>query len=65
MSNHYDVLIKGATIVDGSGAPAFEGNVAVKGERVVAVGDTAVAAAKTIDAAGLVACPNTVRIRND
>jgi len=60
MSNQYDVLIKGATIVDGSASPAYEGHVAVKGERIVAVGNTAGAAAKTIDGAGLVVCPGFV-----
>ena len=34
MSEEYDILIKDASIVDGTGADAFRGAIAVKGERV-------------------------------
>ena len=38
MSDEFDILIKNATIVDGTGAPPYEGAVAVKGDRIAAVG---------------------------
>lgn len=59
-----DLIIKNARIVDGTGAPAFSGAVAVKGERISAVGrvegDLSVDAAETIDAGGLVVSPGFI-----
>ncbi len=59
-----DLLIKNARIVDGTGAPAFAGAIAVKGERIHAVGrvegDLSVDAAETIDAGGLVVSPGFI-----
>ena len=47
----YDLVIRNAKIVDGTGNPWFHGDVAVRGERIVAVGVVPPAAAKrTIDA---------------
>ena len=34
----HDLVIRGGTVVDGSGAPAREADVAIDGERIVAVG---------------------------
>jgi len=56
----YDLLIKNAKIIDGTGKGAFKGDVAVKGERIVAVGKVSGAAASIIDAAGLVVCPGFI-----
>ena len=64
MSNKYDVLIKNTTIVDGTGKPAFEGDVAVQGEKIVAVGETAGDATRVIDRSGLVTCPGFVDPHN-
>ena len=55
-----DHLITGATIVDGSGAPRFTGDVAVRDGRVVAVGSIDEPARRTIDADGLVVCPGFI-----
>src|SRR5437016_11627658 len=35
---HYDVVISGGTVYDGSGSPPFVGDVALRGDRIVYVG---------------------------
>jgi N-acyl-D-aspartate/D-glutamate deacylase len=56
-----DLAIRGARILDGSGAPAFDGDLAVRGERIEAVGSLAAGAARReIDARGLALAPGFV-----
>ena len=56
----YDLLITNGTIVDGTGAPRFKGDVAVQGGKIAAVGKVQGAAAETIDAAGKIVSPGFV-----
>src|SRR5688572_28705304 len=56
----YDLLITNGTIVDGTGAPRFQGDVAVQGGRIAALGKVQGTAAETIDAAGKVVAPGFV-----
>jgi N-acyl-D-amino-acid deacylase len=57
----YDVLIVNGRIVDGTGSPWFLGSVAVRGDRIAAVGLLPAAQARdTIDAAGLVVAPGFI-----
>lgn len=66
MSDEYDVLIKNGTLVDGTGAPAYHGTVAVKGDRIAAVtkGDTGQDAATVLDAKGLTVTPGFIDVHN-
>lgn len=60
-----DVLLQGGTIVDGSGTPRFIGDVAIKNDRIVGVGQFAVSAADlTIDCRGLVIAPGFIDLHN-
>src|SRR5213083_2730952 len=58
----YDVLIRNGRIVDGTGAPWFRGDVAIAGDRIVAVGrvPAAMTAATIVDASGLVVAPGFI-----
>jgi hypothetical protein len=53
----HDIVIRGGTILDGSGAPLFAGDVAIDGQRLVAVGGKAGPAKRVIDADGLLVTP--------
>jgi len=55
-----DLVLRGGTVVDGTGAPARAADVGVRAGRVVAVGDVDEPAAHTMDATGLVVCPGFV-----
>ena len=58
-----DLLIRGGTIVDGSGGASFIGDVAVRDGRIVSVGDAFPGeASEVIDAAGLTVTPGFVDI---
>jgi N-acyl-D-aspartate/D-glutamate deacylase len=59
MAQH-DLVITNAKIVDGTGAPAFDGTVAVKDGRISYVGSEAVAGERTIDAAGRYVTPGFI-----
>lgn len=56
----HDLVIKNGTVVDGSGLPAYRGDVAVSGGRIVEIGRVSGAAKKVIDADGLTVAPGIV-----
>ena len=55
-----DELITGATIVDGTGAPARQGDVGVRDGRIVAVGTVDESATTVVDGGGLVVAPGFI-----
>jgi N-acyl-D-amino-acid deacylase len=57
----YDLLIRGGTVVDGSGLPGFRADVGIVGDRLAAIGDLKGEAAKqTIDAEGKIVAPGFI-----
>ena len=60
-----DVHLQGGTIVDGAGGEPYEGDVAIREGRIVAVGEISqVNAGQAIDCAGLVICPGFIDLHN-
>ena len=63
-----DVLIRGARVVDGTGNPWFYSDVAIAGERIVAVAPAGQLAAddagEVVEAAGMVVCPGFIDIQS-
>ena len=58
---NFDVLIRGGRIVDGSGNPWFGGDVGIRDDRIVRIGDLRGATAeRVIDATGLVVSPGFI-----
>ena len=57
----YDVIIRNGRIIDGSGNPWISGDVAIRGDRIAAIGQLSNAHAKrAIDASGLVVSPGFI-----
>jgi N-acyl-D-aspartate/D-glutamate deacylase len=57
-----DVVIKGGTVVDGSGAPGRQADVGIKDGRIAAIGAIDEPARETIDATGKVVSPGFVDV---
>ncbi len=63
----YDVIVRGGTVIDGSGAPRFQADVAIAGGRVAAVIEPqggAAQAPREIDARGLVVAPGFIDLHS-
>jgi len=61
MSREYDVIIKNGSIIDGSGNPWVSGDIAIRGERIAAIGKLENAhAERVIDAKGMVISPGFI-----
>jgi N-acyl-D-amino-acid deacylase len=61
----FDLFISGATVIDGSGAPAYRADVGVEGDRIVAIGDLAGASAATrLEAQASVVAPGFIDLHS-
>jgi N-acyl-D-amino-acid deacylase len=61
----FDLAIRGGTILDGTGAPAWQGDLAVAGDTIAAIGDVPPEhARRVIDATGLHVCPGFVDVHS-
>lgn len=58
----YDLVIRGGTVVDGTGGPSMVADVAVEGDRIVAVGTDLGAGREEIDARGKIVTPGFVDV---
>src|SRR5712691_12744650 len=58
----HDIVIRGGTIIDGTGQAAFTGDVAIADGRIAAVGGKQGPARREIDAAGLMVTPGWVDV---
>jgi N-acyl-D-aspartate/D-glutamate deacylase len=57
------IVIRGGTLIDGTGKPGRPADVAVEGDRIVAVGDgVGLPGAQELDASGQVVCPGFIDI---
>jgi N-acyl-D-amino-acid deacylase len=62
-AQQFDLIIRGGTIVDGSGGQPFTGDVGISGDRIVAVAPhLGGMASRTIDATGLAVAPGFVNM---
>jgi len=62
MSKHYDMVIRGGTVVDGTGGAPYVADVAVKDGVIAAVGDVDGSGTEEIDATGLTVTPGFVDV---
>jgi len=62
----FDLLVSGGLVIDGTGSPGFHAAIGVEGDTVVVLrGDVGgIAAARTIDATGLVVCPGFIDLHS-
>jgi N-acyl-D-amino-acid deacylase len=59
----YDVILRGGLLFDGSGRPPVQGDVALAGDRIVAVGDLADAGGRQeLDVSGLAVAPGFINM---
>jgi len=59
--NSYDIIISNGRVIDGSGNPWYEADVAINGERIVRIGDLSLDTANQfINAEGLIVAPGFI-----
>src|SRR5258707_14845579 len=60
-NEHYDLIVRNATIIDGTRAPRFHGEIGVRGDKIVKIGALDNASADTeVDGSGLIADPGFI-----
>ena len=62
--NRWDIVVHGARIFDGTGAASFAGSLAVRGDRIAAIGEVEGASALEIDARGLALAPGFIDVHS-
>ncbi|MBN2051791.1 MAG: amidohydrolase family protein [Spirochaetales bacterium] len=64
MGNYFDIIIKNATIIDGSGSPRKTGDLGITDGRIVRIGTVEGSAKRSIDGSGKIVCPGFVDPHN-
>src|SRR5215470_9170140 len=64
MDERFDLVIRGGTVYDGSGAPGVRADVGVRGDRIVAVGPITARGAEEVDARGLAVAPGFIDVHS-
>ena len=61
MQDLFDLLIRNASVVDGTGAPRYPGDIGIRGDRIARIGDLAAARGTVeIDLGGRIAAPGFI-----
>ena len=60
----YDLVIRGATVYDGTGAPGVRADVAVRGDRIAAVGEVRERGGQEVDAPGAALAPGFIDVHS-
>ncbi|HEY6552198.1 MAG TPA: amidohydrolase family protein, partial [Vicinamibacteria bacterium] len=65
VTTRFDVVLKGGTILDGTGAAAYPGDLGMVGDQIAAIGEIApTLAARVLDVRGLQVCPGFIDIHS-
>jgi N-acyl-D-amino-acid deacylase len=60
-AEHFDVIVRGGAVYDGSGGAPLRADVGIRGDTIAAIGDlSGAAAASAIDATGLAVAPGFI-----
>jgi N-acyl-D-amino-acid deacylase len=64
MPNGYDIIIRNGTVIDGTGQPGRTADIAIRGDRIAAVGEIGEGATRIVDATGLVVAPGFIDVHS-
>ena len=62
MAEHFDLLVRGGTLIDGTGAPRAAGDLGVENGKITALGEVKGSAEREIDATGCIVAPGFVDV---
>ena len=60
--NEYDLVIRNATIIDGTNTSRYQGDVAINNDKIIALGSVPGVGKRELDAKGMVVCPGFINM---